>query len=28
VIDAPPDGLVEGDRVQIVSPAAKVASHG
>jgi RND family efflux transporter MFP subunit len=28
VIDAPPDGLVEGDRVQVVSPKAKVDNHG
>jgi RND family efflux transporter MFP subunit len=28
VIDAPPDGLVEGDHVQVISPKAKVANHG
>jgi RND family efflux transporter MFP subunit len=28
VIDTPPDGLVEGDRVQVIRPGAKVASHG
>jgi RND family efflux transporter MFP subunit len=28
VIDTPPDGLVEGDHVQVIRPAAKVANHG
>jgi len=28
VIDTPPDGLVEGDHVQVASAAAKVANHG
>jgi RND family efflux transporter MFP subunit len=28
VIDTPPDGLVEGDRVQVIHPGAKVANHG
>jgi RND family efflux transporter MFP subunit len=28
VIDTPPDGLVEGDRVQVSSPGGKAASHG
>ena len=28
VIDTPPDGLVEGDHVQVISPGAKVAKHG
>jgi RND family efflux transporter MFP subunit len=28
VIDTPPDGLVEGDHVQVIKPAAKAANHG
>jgi multidrug efflux pump subunit AcrA (membrane-fusion protein) len=28
VIDTPPDGLVDGDHVQVSNPAAKVTSHG
>jgi RND family efflux transporter MFP subunit len=28
VIDTPPDGLVEGDHVQVITPGAKVAKHG
>jgi RND family efflux transporter MFP subunit len=28
VIDTPPDGLVEGDDVQVIRPGAKVANHG
>jgi RND family efflux transporter MFP subunit len=28
VIDTPPDGLVEGDHVQVIEPGAKGASHG
>ncbi|WP_158906009.1 efflux RND transporter periplasmic adaptor subunit [Burkholderia sp. L27(2015)] len=28
VIDTPPDGLVEGDHVQVISLGAKVANHG
>jgi RND family efflux transporter MFP subunit len=28
VIDTPPDGLVEGDHVEVIKPGAKGASHG
>jgi RND family efflux transporter MFP subunit len=28
VIDTPPDGLVEGDHVQVIRPKAEVANHG
>jgi hypothetical protein len=28
VIDTPPDGLSEGDRVEVSQPGAKDASHG
>ncbi|MGA7781679.1 MAG: efflux RND transporter periplasmic adaptor subunit [Paraburkholderia sp.] len=28
VIDTPPDGLVEGDHVEVISPGAKAAHHG
>jgi RND family efflux transporter MFP subunit len=28
VIDTPPDGLVDGDHVQVISPGAQVANHG
>ncbi|MGV7241873.1 hypothetical protein [Caballeronia sp. M23-90] len=28
VIDTPPDGLVDGDRVQVASTAKKVSANG
>jgi hypothetical protein len=28
VVDTPPDGLVDGDHVQVIKPVAKVVKHG